>query len=282
MLRRQGPLDVAKALGNLEWVMALGGWWSRMLAEERRNRILEMLRDKRFVSVNDLCNEFHVSRETIRRDIDRLANESLLIKTHGGAQAMNRKEPTFASRMSVNLVAKRGIGQWAANLVPDNAAVIIDSGTTCLCAAEAMMARRNLTVFTNDIHVASKLKDWNENRVFLLGGELVRSEGATNGHDKTHMLRNYFFDIAIIGISSMLEDGVLSDYSREAAVLRKTMIAQARTAILVGDHEKFGWNAGVRVDGMKKVSYVVTNRKPAPTLARVFKEHGIETVVARN
>mgnify|MGYP001376109004 CR=1 FL=1 len=230
MLRRRGPLDAVKALGNLEWVVALGGWWSRMLAEERRNRILEMLRDNRFVSVNDLYNEFRVSQETIRRDINCLANESLLIKTHGGAQAMNREEPTFASRMSVNLEAKRGIGERAANLVPDNAAVIIDSGTTCLCAVEAMMARRNLTVFTNDIHVASKL----------------------------------------------------SDYSREAAVLRQTMIAQARTAVLVGDHEKFGWNAGVRVDGMKKVSYVVTNRKPAPTLARVFKEHDIETVVARN
>ena len=84
--------------------------------------------------------------------------------------------------MSVNLVAKRVIGERAANLVPDNAAVIIDSGSTCLCAAEAMMVWRNLTVFNNYIHVASELADWNEKRVFLLAWELVRGEWATKGH----------------------------------------------------------------------------------------------------
>jgi len=75
--------------------------------------------------------------------------------------------------MSVNLVAKRVIGKRAANLVPENAAVIIDSGTTCLYAAEAIMAWRNLTIFNNYIHVASELADWSENRVFLLAWELV-------------------------------------------------------------------------------------------------------------
>ena len=63
--------------------------------------------------------------------------------------------------MTANLLAKRVIGERAANLVPDNAAVIIDSGATCLCAAEAMMAWRNLNVFDNFIHVVSKLADWN-------------------------------------------------------------------------------------------------------------------------
>ncbi len=242
-----------------------------MLAEERRNKILEVLRDKRFVSVNDLLNELWVSRETIRRDINRLAAERRLIKTHGGAQSMNREEPAFSSRLSVNLAAKRAIGERAADLVPDNATIIIDSGTTCLYTAESMMDRRNLTVFTNDIHVAGKLADRNENRIFLLGGELVRGEGATNGLDTTQMLRNYFVDIAIIGISSISDDGVLGDYSREAAVLRQTMIEQARTVVLVGDHQKFGWNAGVFVGGMKNVSYVVTNCKPAQALVRVFR-----------
>lgn len=234
------------------------------------------------MSVNYLYNELRVSWETIRRDINRLAAESWLIKTHGSTQTMSREEPAFSSRMSANLVAKQAIGGRAADLVPDNAAVIIDSGTTCLCAAAAMMERRNLTVFINDIHVAGKLTDRNENRVFLLGRELVRGEGATKGDDTTEMLRNYFVDIAIIGISSMSDDGVLSDYSREAAAFRQTMIAQARIVVLVGDHEKFGWNAGVRVGGMNKVTYVVTNRRPSSMLAHVFKEHCIETVVAKN
>jgi len=252
-----------------------------MLADERRNRILEVLKDKRFVSVNDLHDELRVSRETIRRDINRLAAESRLIKTHGGAESVSREEPGFATRMSVNLAAKQAIGGRAAELVPDNASVIIDSGTTCLCTAEALMERRHLTVFTNDMHVAGKLADRNDNRVFLLGGEMIQGEGATMGRDTTAMLSSYFADFAFIGISSMSEDGVLSDYTREAAALRTMMIAQARTPVLIGDHEKFGWTAGVRVQGIERVEYLVTNRSLGVDLDAACLDMTIEVVVAR-
>lgn len=252
-----------------------------MLAEERRNRILEVLKEKRFISVNELHDELRVSRETIRRDINRLTAESRLIKTHGGAQSMGREEPAFAKRMSANLDAKRAIGIRAADLAPDNATVIIDSGTTCLCAAEALMERRNLTVITNDIHVAGKLADRNGNRVLMLGGELVAGESATMGRDGTAMLVNYFADVAFIGISAMSDDGILSDYTREAAALRETMISQARTPVLVGDHDKFGWTAGTRVNGMERVRHLVTDRKLQPGLAKTLKSAGIKVIIAR-
>lgn len=253
----------------------------RMLAEERRNRILEVLRDRRFVSVNDLHDELRVSRETIRRDINRLAAESRLTKTHGGAQSMNREEPAFESRMAVNLAAKQAIGARAAQMVGDGATVIVDSGTTCLCAAEALMERRGLTVYTNDIQVAGKLADRNDNRVYLLGGELVAGEGATMGRDTTAMLANYFADFAFIGISSITEDGALSDYTREAAALREAMIGQARAAVLLGDRDKFGWAAGVRVGGTDKVRCLITDRKPAAGIAQAFKDRGVEVIVAK-
>lgn len=252
-----------------------------MLADERRNRILEILRGKRYVSVNDLHDELKVSRETVRRDINRLASESRLIKTHGGAESVSREEPGFAARMSTNFGAKQAIGIRAADLAPDNASVIIDSGTTCLCAAEALMERRNLTVFTNDIHVAGKLADRNDNRVFLLGGEILAGEGATCGRDTTAMLSGYFADFAFIGISSISDEGVLSDYTREIAALRGMMIAQARTPVLVGDHDKFGWTAGVRIKEAGRAEYLVTNREPKPSIAEACRAMGVEIVVAR-
>ena len=191
-----------------------------MLAVERRDRILEILKDARFVSVNDLHDDLQVSRETIRRDINQLADEKRLIKTHGGAHSISRAEPAFADRMAANLPAKRAIGNRAADLVPDNATVMIDSGTTCIFTAEALMERRGLTVITNDIHVAGKLADRNDNRVLMLGGELVNGESATMGRDATAMLENYFADFSFIGISSLSDEGDLCDYTREAAALR--------------------------------------------------------------
>ncbi len=251
-----------------------------MLAEDRRNHILEMLEKQQFISVIELHDEFRVSRETIRRDINRLAEESRLIKTHGGAQFIGHEEPAFAKRMSANLEAKRIIGDRAAELAPDNSTVIIDSGTTCLCAAEALMVRRNLTVITNDINVAGKLADRNGNRVLILGGELVGGESATMGRDATSMLANYFADVAFVGISAMSDDGILSDYTREAAALRETMICQARTPVLVGDHDKFGWIASIRVDGIERVRYLVTDRKLQPQLAGKLKNTGVEVIIA--
>ncbi len=251
-----------------------------MLAEERRNHILEMLEKQQFISVIELHDEFRVSRETIRRDINRLAEESRLIKTHGGAQSIAHKEPAFAKRMSANLEAKRAIGERAADLAPDNSTVIIDSGTTCLCIAEALMVRRNLTIITNDINVAGKLADRNGNRVLILGGELIDGESATMGRDSTSMLANYFADVAFIGISAMSDDGILSDYTREAAALRETMISQARTPVLVGDHDKFGWIASTRIEGIERIRYLVTDRKLQPRLDRKLKSARVEVIVA--
>lgn len=252
-----------------------------MLPEERRRRILEILTEKQFVSVNELYDSLRVSRETIRRDINRLALENRLIKTHGGAQSMARVEPAFAERMDANIKAKRAIGRQAAKLVVDGATVIIDSGTTCLCAAESMTERNNLTVITNDIHVAGQLADRNGNRVLLLGGEVVGGEGATMGRDTSSMLENYFADISFIGLSAISEDGVLSDYTREAAALRATMIAQARIPVLIGDHDKFGWRASARVEGLERVRHLITDRKPAMGITAVLKSLKIEIGIAK-
>ncbi|MBT7511693.1 MAG: DeoR/GlpR transcriptional regulator [Rhodospirillaceae bacterium] len=252
-----------------------------MLAVERRDRILEILKDARFVSVNDLHDDLQVSRETIRRDINQLADEKRLIKTHGGAHSISRAEPAFADRMAANLPAKRAIGNRAADLVPDDATVMIDSGTTCIFTAEALMERRGLTVITNDIHVAGKLADRNDNRVLMLGGELVNGESATMGRDATAMLENYFADFSFIGISSLSDEGDLCDYTREAAALRSMMIHQARTPVLVGDHDKFGWSGQVRVDGLERVGYLVTNRALAPSLSAHLKKLGVVAKIAK-
>jgi DeoR/GlpR family transcriptional regulator of sugar metabolism len=117
-----------------------------MLAEQRRDQILNILVEKGSVSVKELFRRLKVSRETIRRDITRLDAENRLRKTHGGALSVDQVEPAFAERLEVNIEGKRAIGWMAAGLVPDGASLIIDSGTTTLCVAEALGQYRGLTV----------------------------------------------------------------------------------------------------------------------------------------
>ena len=251
-----------------------------MLAERRRRLILDILGEKGSVSAVELHRRLAVSRETIRRDIVRLAHENRLRKTHGGALSIDSVEPAFAERLGVNVDAKRAIGRLAATLVPDGASVIIDCGTTALCLAEALIASRRLTVYTNDIHVAGRLAGRNDNCVLLLGGEVQGGEGATLGRDTTAMLANYFADFAFIGVSALTPRPSLMDYNREHAEFHAQMILSSRRTVLLADHTKFNRFAPVRVTHLERVHHLVTDRAPTGALAEALATLPLEIMVA--
>lgn len=251
-----------------------------MLAEERRALILDIVNCTGSASVSELHRRLQVSRETVRRDIARLAAGKRLHKTHGGALSIDAVEPGFAERMAVNIEGKRAIGAAAAALVPDGASLIIDSGTTTLCLAEAVSGRRGLTVYTNDVHVAGRLAGRHGNRVLLLGGELRAAEGATFGRDATDMLDNYFADFAFVGAGGLTRHPWLMDYSREAAALRAGMLDRGRTVVLLADRTKFGRMARVRIPGLEKVTRLVTDAPPEPPMAAALRALGLEIFVA--
>lgn len=251
-----------------------------MLAEQRRDRILEILSQQGSVSVNDLHEALGVSRETVRRDLTRLAQENRLRKTHGGALTLDGGEPVFDERMVVNPEGKRAIGRRAAELVEDGMSLTVDSGTTTIWLAEALMERRRLTVYTNDVHVAQRLAGRNDNRVLLAGGEYLASEGATVGRDTIAMLANYHPDIAFVGASALSDDPWLMDYSREAAEMRGSMLALAHTPVLLADHSKFGRTAPVRIAELEKVKRIIVDQRPGERLAQGLRATGIEVIVA--
>jgi len=251
-----------------------------MFAEQRRNTILELLGRMGSVSVTELHRRLKVSRETIRRDINTLAAGNRLQKTHGGALSIESVEPGFAERMSVNIDGKRAIGRMAATLVADGASLIIDSGTTTLCLADALATRHGLTVYTNDVQVAARLAGRNENRVFIVGGEVTGSEGAMLGRDATAMLENYFADFAFIGASAVSAERGLTDYTREAAELRKLMLANARTTVLLADHSKFKRVAPVRVSALDELDTLITDNPMKGDSAVYFKGLKCDVLVA--
>lgn len=251
-----------------------------MFAEQRRNTILELLDRLGSVSVTELHRRLAVSRETIRRDINTLAAGHRLQKTHGGALSLESIEPGFAERMSVNIDGKRAIGRMAATLVADGASLIIDSGTTTLCLAEALAARHRLTVYTNDVQVAARLAGRHDNRVFILGGEVMGNEGAMLGRDATAMLENYFTDFAFVGASAVSSGRGLTDYTREAAELRKLMLANARSTVLLADHSKFKRVAPVHVSALDELDTLITDVPLKGENTAYFKKRKCDVLVA--
>lgn len=125
-----------------------------MLAEQRHQYILSQVARNGALSVAELVRELNVSRETIRRDLNTLADRGLIVTTHGGALSSDRREPDLDTREAANASAKRAIGERAAQFIPDGASVIIDSGSTTQAVARALTDRHRLTVYTNDWRIA--------------------------------------------------------------------------------------------------------------------------------
>lgn len=251
-----------------------------MLAERRRALILEELARHGSVTVAALHRRLKVSRETIRRDIMRLDSDNKLSKTHGGALSLGAVEPAVADRMEINIGGKRAIARRAAELVSDGASLILDCGSTLLCLAEALVGRRRLTVHTNDLQVAARLAGRNDNRVFLLGGEIEGNQGATFGRDASAMLAGYFADLAFVSPAVVSEHPWLMDYTREAAALHETMIAQARAVVLLVDSTKFGRTAPARVAGFERAQTLITDAHPPAPQLRALKTIADKIVTA--
>lgn len=252
-----------------------------MLAEQRRQRILDLLAQNGAVSVAELNRALDVSRETVRRDIVYLAERNALRKTHGGALAVvEEAEPGFESRKVVNVIGKQVIGRHIAGLIPNGASIILDSGTTTQAVAEALLEHDSLVVYTNDLRIVSLLAGRNGNRVYVLGGEVNPGENATLGHDAVEMLSHYFADFSIIGISAVSPRGWIMDYSREGAQLRGRMIGAARVSCVAVDSTKFNRFAPVRVEGFEAATMLVTDRAPEPPAADALADLPVRLVVA--
>jgi DeoR family glycerol-3-phosphate regulon repressor len=250
-----------------------------VLAAHRQRLILDRLRRTGSVAISAIADELDVSRETVRRDISALARRNELTKTHGGAVSLAAIEPELAERRTVNLAGKREIGRLAARLVSDGAAIILDCGSTTQCVAEALMERRNLTVYTNDLAICRRLSRRNDNRVLLLGGELQARDDATIGWDAVAMMSQYHADIAFVGAGGITPVGQLTDYTRAGAELRARMLISARIATVVADHTKFARTTPVRVPNFDKATYLIADRRPDAALRRALTRQGIKLMV---
>jgi DeoR family glycerol-3-phosphate regulon repressor len=274
-----------------------------VLAEARQNFILKRLDQEGSVSIADLARTLGASRETIRRDLKQLAAKELLRQTHGGAVVLAPNEPDIADRLVVNSQQKQSIGRRAAELVPDGASLVIDSGSTTWPLVEALDERRSLTIYTNSLRVAQRLWRRNNNRIYLLGGEVQPYEDMTGGWDATRMLERYHADLAFIsvnGVSASNSDAdallsgpvsnilgatpggiVLSDYHRDIADLHGRMILAADRPVLLCDHSKIGRVQPFPVEHTGRLTTMITDREPDPDLAASLRLQNTEYLIAR-
>lgn len=220
---------------------------TKVTITDRQARIVEIVSQQGFATIDNLARDFGVSTQSVRRDIIKLDADGLLQRFHGGVgvpEASVRMD--YAEKRTVATDAKRRIAAKAASLIPDGSVVFLDVGTTVEAVAHALRQKRHLRVFAASLPAASILADRPGIDVFVMGGFVRGVDGSVVGETTLSMLSRFRFDFAVIGFSGMDGDGVPMDYDLEKVAVKQAAIDQSNRAFVVGDSSKFRKSAVVR------------------------------------
>ena len=247
-----------------------------MTDDQRQVILLERLRDDGQASVRALARDLGVTQSTIRRDLGRLARSGRLIRTYGGARAVDARPHLLADP---TLSAKRAIARAATDLVDDDTTIVIGSGTTALEFARRIADRR-LTVITNALDVATLLVDRPTIELIVLGGVVRPGMHSMLGHLVELAARELRADMLVMGIGAIsLEHGLMNDSVPE--ILSDRALRQmASTVVVLADSTKFGQVAPAFVYGLDEVDTIVTDAGVAPQTVAALRARGVSVVVA--
>jgi DeoR family glycerol-3-phosphate regulon repressor len=241
----------------------------------RQQQILELVRERGYVSIEEMAQLYIVTPQTIRRDINQLAELSLLRRYHGGAAYDSSIENTaYAMRADQMRDEKQLIAEAVARQIPDHASLFINIGTTTETIARELLNHKGLKVITNNLHVAALLSSKDDFEVLLAGGT-VRSDGGVVGQAAVDFIQQFKVDYAIVGISGIDDDGSLLDFDYQEVRVSQAIIHNARHVILAADSSKFGRNAMVRLGPISLVDCLVTDQTPSAAFCQLLNQHKI-------
>lgn len=234
-----------------------------MTFNNRQEAILRTIRQSGEVEVESLASEWNVTTQTVRRDLSELCDAGLAIRTHGGAKRMIATAViAYEDRRMRHTLAKSGVADAAASLVPNGASLALNIGTTTEMVAEALRQHNDLTVVSNNINIVHILRASRLKSLVLIGGEVRLSDGAVVGGDAIRAISNYKVDFAIIGASALDPDGSILDFDQHEVSVSRAILENARKKILVADVSKFEVSAPIKICSAKDLDYVILNAPP--------------------
>jgi DeoR/GlpR family transcriptional regulator of sugar metabolism len=254
----------------------------KLLANQRREQILKLLREDGTAKVNELAKIFKVSEVTIRQDLEKLEADDLIIREHGGAflKSIEDQVSSLSLMNRDNMDKKALIGKKAAELIENGEVIILDSGSTTTEIAKNIVNRRNLTVITNALNIAMLLGSHPGIEVMMTGGEFKPPTLSLTGQKAADFLADIHVDklfLATAGIS--LKSG-LTYPSISDLVVKKAMIDAADTVYLVADSSKVGKPSLASLGALSLIHYLITDPSISNEDKELFSTHDIHFIIA--
>ncbi|MDO4626670.1 MAG: DeoR/GlpR family transcriptional regulator [Pasteurellaceae bacterium] len=243
----------------------------------RHKKIIDFVMLQGYVSTEELVQLLDVSPQTIRRDLNELAQNNLIRRHHGGAASPSTSENSdYADRKEFFSNEKNVIGEQVAKLIPDGASLFIDIGTTPEAVARALHNHKRLRIVTNNLNAAYMLMQNETFKITIAGGSL-RQDGGIIGEATISFIQQFRLDYGILGISSIDMDGSLLDYDYHEVQVKRALMQNSRNTILVADHSKFSRRATVKLGQITDVEFFVTDHTPPAAIMDILRASEVET-----
>lgn len=252
------------------------------MRQPRHERIIQLVKQNGYMSIDALARELDVTPQTIRRDINMLAEEDILRRYHGGAGLGSNsvQNEDYAKRKSWNQKEKDRIAMMVAEHIPDNSSLFMNIGTTVESVARSLLNHSGLKIITNNLNVASIFAGREEFEVTIAGGTVRQRDGGIIGEATIDFIRQFKVDYAVMGISGIDEDGTLLDFDYREVRVAQAMIEHARKIYLVADHSKIGRNAVVKLGHIGQVSAMFTDIPLPDELQQQVDAAGVKVYLA--
>ena len=253
-----------------------------MNANPRQIKLLDMVRTHGSASVEQLADQLGVTLQTVRRDVQRLAETGLLTRFHGGVRVPGSTVENLAhqQRESLNAEGKARIARAVARRVPNGCSLILNIGTTTEAIARALLHHKRLRVITNNLNVAAILCGNTDCEVIVAGGVVRPRDRGIVGEAALDFIRQFKVDIALIGISGIEPDGSLRDFDYREVRVAQTIIAQAREVWLAADSSKFNRPAMVELATLSQINWLFTDQAPPEPFPALLEKAGVSCDIA--
>jgi DeoR family transcriptional regulator, fructose operon transcriptional repressor len=257
----------------------------RHLPAGRKAELAAYVADAGQVTVGELAERFGVSIDTVRRDLDQLSADGVLVRTYGGAVSLStvtRADRAVDQRLSVQEQEKEKIAALAAALVQDGSTIMINGGTTTLAVARNLRQHRDLTVATNNLLVPAALPPTAIRDIYVFGGAVRSVTLATIGPVSFRANGGAELDIscdlALIGVGAVSADAGYTTSNLSEAAMMQEMISRATRVAILADSSKFGRRLFAQVTELASADYLITDTAPPPDLQAALVAAGVEVI----
>ncbi|EBH2784997.1 DeoR family transcriptional regulator [Salmonella enterica subsp. diarizonae] len=252
---------------------------------ERRELIIQRLRQQGSVQVSDLSVLFGVSTVTIRNDLAFLEKQGIAVRAYGGALICDSNtsgiEPSVEDKSSLNTALKRSIARAAVELIKPGHRVILDSGTTTYEIARLMRKHTDVIAMTNGMNVANALLEAEGVELLMTGGHLRRQSLSFYGDQAEHSLQNYHFDMLFLGVDAIdLERGI-STHNEDEARLNRRMCEVVERIIVVTDSSKFDRSSLHKIIDTQRIDMIIVDEGIPVESLEGLRKSGIDVILVK-